>query len=458
MNNYLENGFSLLAKIGFTWKEYDPNGVYERNDCVFNPEDGRSYIALIDNPSLPPVYDKENWGLISDRGKDGGDGLYRIKGEAEEEWSYKEYVITKAGLDLDHVENYSVEEIVQHIDKAWMDLDKVENYSLEDILQEVRQNVKPEELGGITKVTPERDVVYGAAENTGADITLPVTLDDEALGELFVKLTLAETPEEWNEILGEENGAILSTGAGLKLLMDLYKEWLEIRVIKDLHPVVGIKGTADAVYKTGYVELGLENFGLKIGDNGNIEAIMPSRAYHGVVETQSDVAIKEISVEDWVAGDNNMLYVTFKEGNEIAEMSFRINEDEPVPVYIQGSPVSPYNRMTFRKDGEYTFRYENGVFHFVSGSNKVVTARPVNLMADLWTGDQAPYKYWVSLPELKGGEMLDVQFDYENGTDEQKQALVECGLESTGVQTDTGFMLQCYYRPSINVPLIVYID
>lgn len=453
--NYEDQGFTLIGKLGTTPKPYNPDGQYEKYDIVFVPEDGCSYVSLVDKPVMPPVEDNENWMVIARNGKDGAGGVTGIKGEAEDDYQTGDYEITKKSIGLEKVENKSIDEIKESLTKEDVGLSKVENKSVKEIIDQARESLDCSDINAVEKAKePERIKVYAADKETADTLLLDIFTDEQALSDVFDKLTLAGM-SEFNEILGSLSDEFLITGPVLKLLLNHYKEWLEIQILKDLHPVIGIKAANDTVYKTGYVEITKESLG--ITESGAIDDTGCGVPYYAECSSESTAADKELSIDDFILRAGRLLYVKFNNLNSASNITFSVNSGESYPVKIRGYYVDRNTASTFRSNGEYLFRFDGESWNYISGSNDVIDMRYVTFDQTEWSGTEAPFNLFVPLDNITGQEEFDVRFDL-TGTTEQKTEFAMCGIDATTTQTSEGILLQALKKPSMDLPALIFIS
>lgn len=513
----IPQGFTKVATIGLKWCfEYNPDTTYHLLNCVYVPEEGRSYVALKDNPSFPPTHDGVNWCLISDRGRDGEGGVTGIKGEAEKLFRKGNVTITLADLGIPNVKNESPEQILARLTKKQIEyllgmdnivekinsklpryeyldhmamlketldekadkdkvvssvsfqvgdevsepvkgdiiisakdigLDKVSNESSDEIIERVRNEVTPEDIEAVATVETDHKIVYGADENGNTIIEFA---DRQQLADLFLELQDAfnnNDKEKFQQVLDSKKYDLVENSGFIDFLFNEYKKWMLHNVLTDIHPITGIKLPNTDYYRTGLIdleELISESFGLV------------ALALYGTTESSSEAAVKTVYTEDgFDLKDGQLLYLTFSNDNLAARMCINLNDTGDFPVKIKNKFTDSTVCRTFKKDGEYLFRFDGNFWNFISGTNDIIHQDFVTLFAKDWHERSDHWLYYIEIDEIRDTDNISISAPIvleDSILDEYERILL------SGRQIETGLLLRAERQPELDLPAIIRIE
>lgn len=499
----IPTGFIKLATIGIRARgEWQENETYYLLNLV--SYEGSSYIARIDNPTSIPSENDEEWQIISQRGEkglDGAGGVTSVMGEAESEPRSGDVVITKENLGLENVENKSASDILGELTKEQIEtllettdlketietiIASLEEYpqpeeivtglrgeaeeefrhgevvlskedlglTFEEILDHINQNADADLVDAVAKAKDNLTRILYGADTDQNTIHLKLMERYESLAALFDSIYRQDKETEVDALLEETFSDILITGPVLKFLLYEYKEWLEIRVLEDLHPVTGIKLEGEDFYRTGLVNFTSDDLNFDFADITNPDTKGLGIVFGGMCSDDSEVVYKEVQTQEgFKVREGRLILVNFTEDNTAEEFYLIVGEAEPYPVYINGKPVTTWNKETFKRGGSYLFQYGDSCWNLIIGTNMVRDRRELMLDMDLWEGVSSPYSYPL---EIQGvNDEMDINIWLSNSASQNERVVWNglCFIDSEF--TENGVILKVLDKPDISIPISV---
>ena len=503
-------GFNKLATIGLRWVEYNPNGTYTLLNCTYVPEEGRSYVALKDSPSLPPSHDNINWSLISDRGRDGAGGVTEIIIDGQ---SYRGSVELAAHtFGLENLVHESPESILAHLtireiefllgienvaDEIHARLTRAEYIEHMRLLQDVLdskaddnnvvhgirfevgeelsdlnqdevvisarnlgldkvENVSPEELVDKVRdeVVPDDIGAVPTVESDhlivyGADGSGNRTMDaadHDTISDLYLQIQDAVYNEEEEKIPD-----ILSDHADdvptLGALLDFLRNEHEAWTLH--HVLTDLHPVLGIKYGDGFYKSGYVDITDVINEGLKLE----STVYYAHCDTAGDVPIKKIAFDEGLElRDGVLIYVSFEETHTASVLYFDVNELGEYPVRIGNQTVDRTTRKTFQKDGCYVFMFSDDSWNFVTGTNDVVRAMEITITPEEWKGESAPYSCFFPVDE----KYQDYNISFETSLDVSEEITSEYDrIGLSGRQIFNGILLQTELKPTMDLPAVL---